>query len=177
MTDVHLLDETTARRLQAQPFTYPEVGRVLGETPRGYRRLRVTRRLPDHVDLDTVTRALMTWQLQARAGLQVAASSREVEPEAVVVLRLGLGRLALTIPCRVVTVVDERDRRGFTYGTLPGHPERGEEAFVLDRHDDGAITITVSAFSRPASRLARLGGPISAGLQTLMTQRYVRAVG
>ena len=26
-------------------------------------------------------------------------------------------------PCRVVYVVDEPDRRGFAYGTLPGHPE------------------------------------------------------
>ena len=37
-------------------------------------------------------------------------------------------------PCRVVYVVDEPDRRGFAYGTLPGHAESGEERFVV-RYD------------------------------------------
>ena len=36
----------------------------------------------------------------------------------------------LQAPCRVVYVIDEPDIRGFAYGTLPGHPESGEERFV-----------------------------------------------
>jgi hypothetical protein len=53
-------------------------------------------------------------------------------------------------PCRVVYVIDEPRRRGFAYGTLPGHPESGEEAFVLEQRDDGTIASNIIAFSRPA---------------------------
>src|SRR3712207_7231330 len=59
---------------------------------------------------------------------------------------------------RVVYTVEEPDRAGFAYGTLPGHPERGEELFLLDRAPDGQLRLTISAFSRPATWLARAGG-------------------
>jgi uncharacterized protein (UPF0548 family) len=58
----------------------------------------------------------------------------------------------------VTYVLDEPRHKGFAYGTLPGHPERGEEAFALELHDDGAVTFTITAFSRPASLLAKAGG-------------------
>jgi uncharacterized protein (UPF0548 family) len=90
-------------------------------------------------------------------------------------MRLGAGPVALRIPCRVVDVVDEPDRRGFVYGTLPGHPECGEESFVLERRPDGAIAFTVAAFSRPATLLARIGGPAARGMQRFMTGRYLAA--
>ncbi|WP_375483827.1 DUF1990 family protein [uncultured Jatrophihabitans sp.] len=176
MTAVRLLDAATVERLRAQSLTYPEVGRVFGELPTGYRHLRRTRRLPEGTGFDEASRALLQWQVQARSGLRVAASSIEVEQDAVVVLSVGVGPLALTIPCRVVAVVDASNRRGFAYGTLPGHPERGEEAFVLERHDDGSVDFTITAFSRPATRLARLGGPIGTGVQDLVTRRYLRAL-
>jgi uncharacterized protein (UPF0548 family) len=57
-------------------------------------------------------------------------------------------------------VVDEPHRFGFAYGTLPGHPESGEEAFVIDDTDQGVV-FQIVAFSRPAAALARLGTPVS----------------
>jgi uncharacterized protein (UPF0548 family) len=36
----------------------------------------------------------------------------------------------------VVWTVDEPNRIGFGYGTLQGHPESGEESFVVSREDD-----------------------------------------
>lgn len=171
-----LLDAATIRRLRAQPLTYPEVGRTFGPLPTGYRHLERKHRLPAGTTFEDAARALLTWQVQARSGLQVAASSAEVALDEVVVLRLGIGRLAVAIPCRVVTVIDEPRRRGFAYGTLPGHPERGEEAFLLEQRDDGSVDFTITAFSRPATRLARLGGPVSTGVQNLMTNRYLHAL-
>lgn len=52
---------------------------------------------------------------------------------------------------RVVYVIDEPKRRGFAYGTLAGHPERGEEAFIVHQTDDGSVWLTISAFSRPSA--------------------------
>lgn len=76
----------------------------------------------------------------------------------------------------MVYLVDEDHRKGFAYGTLPGHPESGEEAFVVELGEDGQVTFTISAFSRPASVLARLGGPLSRAIQRWVTGRYLRAV-
>jgi uncharacterized protein (UPF0548 family) len=70
----------------------------------------------------------------------------------------------MVAPCRIVRVIDESDRVGFACGTLPGHPECGEEAFVVERRADGTF-FSITAFSRPADPLARLAGPIGRAIQ------------
>ncbi len=77
---------------------------------------------------------------------------------------------------RVVYVVDETHRKGFAYGTLPGHPESGEEAFVVELDGDGTVTFTITAFSRPSSRLARVAGPVNRAVQRWITGRYLRSL-
>ncbi len=114
--------------------------------------------------------------MHERAGLRVAASDIPLRRGSVVLMRWGPGRLSVAIPCRVLDVVDEPRRRGFTYGTLPGHPEAGEEQFLLERLDDDRIRLTIRAVSRPASALASLGGPLGRAAQALMTRRYLRAL-
>ena len=42
------------------------------------------------------------------------------------------------VPCRIVWVVDEPDAFGFGYGTLRGHPDEGEESFVVRGGPGGA---------------------------------------
>jgi uncharacterized protein (UPF0548 family) len=88
---------------------------------------------------------------------------------------LGPRWLRVRAVCRVVYVVDEPDRVGFAYGTLPGHPESGEESFILERLD-GVTRFSVRAFSRPATQLARFGGPVTSLAQRIMTARYLVAV-
>lgn len=79
-----------------------------------------------------------------------------------IILRLGVGSLAVEAPVRVVYLVDEPHRKGFAYGTLPGHPESGEEAFVVELHDGGAVTFAITAFSRPPTSLAASEVPSAA---------------
>ena len=50
-----------------------------------------------------------------------------------------LGPWKVREPIEVVAVVDEPDRQGFAYGTLTGHPLRGEEAFIVERLPDGSL--------------------------------------
>jgi uncharacterized protein (UPF0548 family) len=71
---------------------------------------------------------------------------------------------------------NEVDRRGFAYGTLPGHPEKGEEAFMIIMVNGSDVRIRVRAFSRPASLLARAGGPITRIAQKYFMDRYVDAI-
>jgi uncharacterized protein (UPF0548 family) len=119
---------------------------------------------------------LFHWRMHRAAGLAVAATADRAAPGVVVVMRAGWGPLGLTVPCRVVYTVDEDDRRGFAYGTLPGHPERGEEAFVVHLAEDGEVRLRIRAFSRPASLLARAAGPVTRLVQRYVTDRYVHAL-
>ncbi|WP_083707145.1 DUF1990 family protein [Intrasporangium flavum] len=161
--------------LQAVPLSYPANATEAGRAPLGYKHFQATALLTRR-DFEGLASDLMSWRMHERAGLRVRASVATAKVGAIVVMRLGLGPLSLRIPCRVVRVVDEPDRRGFTYGTLPGHPESGEERFVLERQTDGAIRFTVTGVSRPASVLARLGGPVTRLVQDRMTQRYLGAL-
>jgi len=165
---VTVLDPRRAARLAVAAYTYPDVGATRGELPTGYRHVRRSRAVT--VGYDEAVERLMTWQVPEMSGLRVAASTPRVEVGAVSEMRW----LGQRIPCRVVYVVDEPDRVGFAYGTLPGHPERGEEAFVVERASAG-VTFTITAFSRPATLLARLGAPVARRVQDLMTERYLAA--
>jgi len=120
--------------------------------------------------------ALFGWRMHEEAGLTVVHRGGEPAPGVVVVLRAGWGPVRLFIPCRVVYTVDETHRRGFAYGTLPGHPESGEEAFTIVMTGTGDVRIQIRAFSRPASLLARAGGPLSRLIQQHATDRYVSAL-
>ncbi|GAA3742408.1 DUF1990 domain-containing protein [Leifsonia bigeumensis] len=79
-------------------------------------------------------------------------------------------------PCRVIYVIDEPNRKGFAYGTLPGHPESGEEAFIVDQTEDGSVWLTIRAFSRPAGWLWWMVYPVLRLTQTMITRRYFRSL-
>ena len=71
----------------------------------------------------------MRWQGHANAGVTIYPSSAPLLPGTVIAAVKRLGPVFLVAPCRVIYKTDETDRFGFAYGTLPGHPESGEEAF------------------------------------------------
>lgn len=91
-------------------------------------------------------------------------------------LVIPFGPLHVGAPVRVVYVIDRPDRKGFAYGTLPGHPESGEEAWVLNQTDDGSVWLTIRAFSRPATAAWRLVYPALRFAQAMYTRRYERAL-
>ena len=73
-------------------------------------------------------------------------------------------------------MIDEPDRQGFTYGTLPGHPESGIEQFTVTRTATGLVRVHLDAVSRPATWYARLGAPVTRLAQEIATRRYLRAL-
>ncbi|MBB2921466.1 DUF1990 family protein [Cellulomonas cellasea] len=159
-------------------LTYPEVGASLTEElPRGYRHQRDRVRLGTGRALFERSAAAVTgWELHRRAGVRPAPGTPPAAAGSDVDLTAALGPLVLRMSCRVVAVVDEPDRRGFAYGTLTGHPERGEEAFVVHRDADDAVWLEVVAFSRPGRWYTRLGGPLARAAQRAATRRYLRAL-
>jgi uncharacterized protein (UPF0548 family) len=156
--------------------TYPEVGASTGALPTGYRHVRRSRDIGAGTAIfDAAVQRLLSWDVHRGAGLGVEATAPTAIVGCTVVLRLGAGPFRAHAPCRVVLVVDEPRRRGFAYGTLPGHPEVGEEMFVVAHDADDTVQIRISAFSRPSSWWVRLGDHVNRRVQDRITDRYLAA--
>lgn len=161
--------------LAGVPLTYPEVGASLrGPLPAGYHhthesvvvgRGRAT--FERHADL------VLRFDLHRRAGLLVETRASRAAVGVDVVVALPLGPLRVRALDRVVAVVDEPDRRGFAYGTLAGHPEQGEEAFVVSIDADDVVRLDVRAFWQSVRWYSRLGGPVTVAIQRSITRRYL----
>lgn len=171
-----MLSGPEGEALRHASFTYSELGQTRAIGPPGYHQFHRSLMIGTGVHrFDGAVKTLLGWDMHRRAGVRVRPSSESVAVDEVAVLRLGWRALGVDAPVRVVYVIDEDRRKGFAYGTLPGHPESGEEAFVLERLDNDKVRFSISAFSRPASRLAKLGGPFSGAVQGWVTNRYLHA--
>ncbi|QCB50844.1 DUF1990 domain-containing protein [Rhodococcus sp. PAMC28707] len=155
-------------------LTYPEIGGTKGPMPAGYHHLdRRVRIGTGRGAFEAAADALSEWQMHRKSGLGVDTSTPRAEADTVVVLTLG----RIRIPCRVVYLIDSPDRRGFAYGTLPGHPEQGEECFAVEFDPtNDAVFAHIRAFSRPGRWFTALGGPVGRRVQKLFTDRYLAAL-
>jgi uncharacterized protein (UPF0548 family) len=165
------------REQTAQQLTYPEVGATAGELPDGYHSVRVATSLGkgDGV-FERAAEGIRAWAPQRAAGIDLLPPRPELVPGESLLLSFRSLPFHVTAACRVVYVVDEPDRYGFGYGTLPLHPEAGEEAFVVERDDDGEVRFTITAFSRPRVLLSRLGALVARRVQASVTRRYLEGL-
>lgn len=83
--------------------------------------------------------------------------------------------LRLSAPVRVLQVLDSPSTAGFVYATRPGHPERGEEAFLIHRTSDGLLELEIRVLSRPSMPLALIA-PLARVAQVRYTRRYLNAL-
>lgn len=159
-------------------LTYSEVGATRdGGQPIGYDHITERARIgTGEADFRRAAEGVMTWQVQEGAGLGVAATSKRVAEGVVVLTTVGPEPLGIGAPCGVVWTVDEPRRAGFGYGTLRGHPEAGEEAFVVELDGDGGVWLEIRAFSRPGTVLSRLGAPVLRRVQRRVIGRYLGAL-
>jgi uncharacterized protein (UPF0548 family) len=160
--------------LAALQLTYADVGATAGPLPAGYHHVQKSAVIGHGRNrFVEAAEAGMRWGMLRGAGLRVESTTERAEVGSEVIVRLGPVRA----PCRVVYVVDEPDRRGFAYGTLPGHAESGEELFLV-RFDPAtdAVYADVTAFSRHATWWSRLGSPVTSLIQQIVTARYLKAL-
>jgi len=82
-------------------------------------------------------------------------------------------------PCRVVYADFEgRETNGFAYGTLDGHAACGEERFrVRYERASERVYYEITAFSRPALGVVRLGYPLARRIQRRFALGSARALG
>jgi uncharacterized protein (UPF0548 family) len=168
----------TLERVRRAALTYEEQGATAAAMPPGYHHVRATRVLGTGESVYAAAcDGLRTWQLHRGQGFLVAPVHPPLVVGANVVSAVRLaGPVHVLAACRIVWTVDEPDRFGFAYGTLPVHPARGEESFVVERAPSGEVRVEITAFSRPRHPLVRLGGPVARRQQAAATEGYLDAL-
>ncbi|MDT9684462.1 DUF1990 domain-containing protein [Streptomyces sp. TRM76323] len=159
-------------------FTYPDVGATRSPAlPDGYHHLRHRTPIGHGRDVfEAAGAAVTTWRMHRASGARLRSEAVRAAPGARVRVCVGVGPLEYGVPCEVVWTAYEEGRTGFAYGTLTGHPESGEEAFVVEQLPDGSVWFTVTAFSRPARWYARMAGPLVPVAQRWYARRLGRTV-
>ena len=112
--------------------------------------------------------------MHTRAGIRTDGSP--LEAGATVGIAARTFGVWMRFACRVVDLDEAANRFGFTYATLTGHPERGQERFVLSLADDGRVDLIITARSAGGWWVTRLAGPIARTLQRRFTERYAAAM-
>ncbi|PYH01852.1 DUF1990 domain-containing protein [Arthrobacter stackebrandtii] len=118
---------------------------------------------------------VLQWKVKTRSGFTVDTPGPVAEGQRLNVTAAFLGVRVLE-PVEVVAVVDEADRAGFAYRTLPGHPVSGEEAFIVHRVGD-EVHLTIRSLTRAAPQQPwRALFPVLKVVQRRVRRRYLRAL-
>ncbi|MGW7102160.1 DUF1990 family protein [Streptomyces sp. NPDC054838] len=156
-------------------LSYPERGATEHRPlPDGYHHLHHRTRIGHgQAVFEAAGTAVTTFRAHRTSGMRIRAEAGAVRPGARVTVGIGFGPLRIDAPCLILRTAYESARVGFAYGTLVGHPESGEESFMVLMDPDGTVWFEVTAFSRPARWYTRLGGPVVPFLQL----SYARLLG
>ena len=77
---------------------------------------------------------------------------------------------------RINDIIDEAERKGFSYVTIEGHVEKGESTFTIEKSNGGLI-FKIKTFSEPGNLLTKLVGPIfTVPYQTFCTRTALNNV-
>lgn len=95
---------------------------------------------------------------------------------ATILIGLRFGPVTVLAVDRIVAVIDEPGRWAFAYGTLPGHAEVGEEAFIVEHRPDDSVVAKVVAIAHVALPGARFLQPLLVRIQRRFARRYLDAV-
>lgn len=148
--------------------TYAELGASLVDPmPPGFNHLRYETFIGyGATTMEVATQAVLSFDLYREMGLGAELNGQTV------IVKIGF----LRAPCQLLWTESTLDRSGFTYGTLRGHPECGEETFILTHTAEDQVWLQIRSFSRPARWYAYLAAPVIPLLQRQFARRAGRAL-
>jgi uncharacterized protein (UPF0548 family) len=107
-------------RARVAPITYREVGATLTGLPAGSTHDHVTVHVGDGDSVFAhACEGLRRWAPATAAGIRVVPGDAAIVEGTTVPRVVHVGPAYALAACRIVAVVDEPDRFGFAYGTLP----------------------------------------------------------
>lgn len=105
--------------------------------------------------------AIRDWKMFDLDWIQLCWPDTPIDEGSVVAILFRVFGVWQGGACRIVYTIDEAgdvDRFGFAYATIHGHPECGEERFLVEwNHADDSVWYDLMSYSRPATLLVRLG--------------------
>ena len=153
-----------------EPYSYTEIGATAAVIPSDY--------VIDHnrqflgtgaETFERATKAVRGWRMFAFPWVEIVSIDTPIEVGRTVAIAVRHYGFYSLNAARIVYTIDEsgeQTRFGFAYGTLLEHGEIGEERFMVEYdRESGEVWYDLLAFSRPGSLLAKLGYPLSRGLQ------------
>lgn len=163
---------------RAADVTYEHVGATLDPPRWSHPEVRVR-----HLDVGSGTddfraarHALLTWVPHTGIGAAIEPAGQAVEVGATLLVVLRRGPVHVIAPDRIVAVIDKPRCFAFAYGTLPGHPERGEESFMVDHLADGIVRATIRVQAGTGTLPAHAVAPIVRWLQAAAINGYLTAI-
>lgn len=99
-----------------------------------------------------------------------------VRPGTTANMATRVGPLTFSSPVRVLGVTFEERACGYTYGTLPGGPEAGEQLFLVSWDDDNTVWLTIREFVRPGNWWIRLVWWYANAHRKRVLRRYLAAL-
>ena len=143
-------------------YSYQEVGASQAEQVQNYDNDHSSIYLGRGEALWSLAKTILdNWQQFPKNWTKILPAQAPLEVNQNVAVLFRMWGLWFTNSARIVYVLKEENRYGFAYGTLPGHVEKGEECFWIERAANGAIYYHIKAFSKPRFWLAKLGYPIA----------------
>lgn len=119
---------------------------------------------------------LLHWEVKIRSGFDIGGGAGRAAAGQEPTIFVRFGPFRLPEPARVIAVFETESRRGFTYGTKPGHPITGEESFILIHQPDNRVFLVLRSVSGPGFGIWRLGEPCVRIAQIVYRRRYARAL-
>lgn len=126
-------------------------------------------------DFAAACEGLRRWAAHGQASVTVVTPDAPLAEGTTVGLVMRQPGLWILASCRITEVVDEPDRFGFVYATLPGHLVDGYESFIVTNLGD-LVVFEVEMVARPASLLTRCAGPVGRFLQRRAVDGYLTGI-
>ena len=124
----------------------------------------------------TARRQIREWRMFDIGWAELCWEDAPMKVGVTVGVLISIGVAWSLCPARIVSVIDEPRRYGFSYATLPDHEECGEERFLVEWLPNGEVWYEMYAISRPRHWLARLGKPVVRMLQNRFAQASMSAM-
>lgn len=86
------------------------------------------------------------------------------------------GPVHITVPIKVVYVIDEPKRVGYAYGTRVGSPSEFERLMQIEIVDDGSVWFTIRSIARPTNWKWRIAFSVLRLGQKRYTEKYLTAL-
>lgn len=128
-------------------------------------------------DFNNAKIAIQRWQMFPRTWTRILPGTPPIQENTTVVMCARFLGIWWRNACRIIYIIDQPNRYGFAYGTLPAHMESGEELFLVFKDENDEVWYEIKAYSRPRHWLAKLAYPLMRLLQARFRRDSAQQMG